>query len=59
MKPTEEQFREYVEIRDSGVTNMFDIRHIVSISNTGLDKDICVYIMQNFTDLAIEYGVDI
>lgn len=59
MKPTKEQFEEYVEIRDSGVTNMFDIAFIESISNTGLDRPICLYIMQNFVELAEEYEVEI
>lgn len=59
MKPTREQYVEYVAIRNSGVTNMFDIRFICDISETGLTKDICLYIMQNFADLADEFGVDI
>lgn len=59
MKPTKEQFQEYVAIRDSGVTNMFDVRYITSISDTGLTKPICIYIMQNFQELADEYGVAI
>lgn len=59
MKPTEAQFVEYVEIRDSGVTNMFDIMMVVSLSETGLTKDICLYIMKHFLELAEEYEVDI
>lgn len=57
MKPTEEQFEEYVSIRDSGVTNMYDIRYIESVSDTGLNKPICIYIVQHFVELAEEYGV--
>ena len=59
MKPTKEQFEEYVEIRDSGVTNMFDVRYITDISCTGLTRPICVYIMQHFLELAEEYDVDV
>ena len=59
MKPSREQFEEYVAIRDSGVTNMFDIRFIQSISCTGLNKDICLYIMKHFVELADEYDVEI
>lgn len=59
MKPTKEQFKEYVAIRDSGVTNMFDISFIVDISIEGLTKDICLYIMQHFKELADEYEVEI
>lgn len=58
-KPTKEQFEDYVFIRDSGVTNMFDIRRIMEISDTGLTRDICLYIMQNFVELAEEYKVEI
>lgn len=59
MKPTREQFKEYVEIRDSGITNMFDVRFIESYSETGLNKPICIYIMQHFSELAEEYGVSV
>lgn len=59
VKPTEEQFREYVAIRDSGITNMFDIGYIMDLSTTGLDKPICLYIMKNFMELAEEYEVEV
>lgn len=59
MKPTFEQFKEYLEIQNSGVTNMFDIRTITAISYTGLNKEICRYIMQNYCDLEEEFGITI
>ena len=59
MKPTKEQFEDYISIRDSGVTNMFAIYHVCNLSITGLTRDICMYIMQNFTELADEYRVEI
>ena len=59
MKPTKEQFEEYVAIRDSGITNMYDIRFITSISETELTQSICIYIMQHFVELAEEYEVEI
>lgn len=59
MKPTKEQFEEYVAIRDSGVTNMFDVNFITAISETGLNKNICLYIMNHFEELAEEYEVTI
>ena len=58
-KPTEAQFVEYVEIRDSGVTNMFDIRRITQMSKTGLTRENCLYIMKYFVELAEEYEVQI
>ena len=58
-KPTKEQFQEYIDIRDSGVTNMFDVSYITAISGTGLDKSVCFYIMNHFRELSEEYGVKI
>lgn len=55
-KPTKEQFKDYLRIRDSGVTNMFDIKTVCMLSYTELTRDICVYIMENFEDLIEEYG---
>lgn len=59
VKPNKDQFVEYVSIRDSGETNMYDIKYIEGISLTGLNKEICFYIMKHFTELADEYGVKI
>ena len=56
-KPTKEQFEDYVRIRNSGAVNMWDITYICDESYTGLTKDMCFYIMDNFTKLADEYGV--
>lgn len=58
-KPTKEQFEDYVAIRDSGMTNMFDVRTVCNLSVTELTKEICLYIMTNFSALAKEYGVDV
>ena len=59
MKPTKEQFEDYVSIRDSGVTNMFAISVVCDLSHTGLTKEICFYIMEHFKELSDEYGVEI
>ena len=59
MKPTFEQFKEYLEIQNSGVTNMFDVKTIMAISYTGLNKEICRYIMQNYCDLEEEFGITV
>ena len=52
--PTREQFKEYVDIRDRGVTN-----NITTISKTELTKDICIYIMGHFLELANMYNIRI
>ena len=57
-KVTKEQFEEYVSIRDSGVTNMFDI-NTVCLYATMLTREDCLYIMSNFSELANEYGVEV
>lgn len=58
-KPTKAQFEDYVAIRDSGMTNMFDVRTVCNLSCTGLTSEICLYIMTNFRALAKEYEVDV
>lgn len=59
MKPTKEQFEEYIAIRDSGMTNMYNVKFICDMSYTGLTRDICIYIMEHFEELAEEYEVEI
>ena len=57
MKPTKEQFEDYVSIRDMGITNMFAVRTVCQLSCTGLTKENCLYIMSHFEELAEEYDV--
>ena len=59
VKPTKEQFEDYVSIRDSGVTNMFMVSVVCDLSSTGLTRDNCFYIMDHFKELADEYKVEI
>jgi hypothetical protein len=58
-KPKKSQFMDYVRIRNSGVTNMFDIRAVCEYSNTGLTRENCFYIMNHFMELADEYNVEV
>ena len=55
-KPTKEQFEDYVRIQKSGVTNMWAIRTVCDLSTTGLTTDICLYIMDHYSELKEEYG---
>lgn len=55
MKPSKEQFLDYENIRQSGITNMFDIRFVCSLSTHGLTKEHCLYIFANYSDLMEEY----
>ena len=58
-KPTKEQFEDYVAIRNFGVTNMFDVRTVCDLSETGLTRELCIYIMSIFMERAKEYEVDL
>lgn len=55
-KPTKEQFHDYVRIQRWGVTNMWAIRTVCELSETGLTSDICLYIMNHYEELMEEYG---
>lgn len=55
-KPTKEQFEDYVFIQKSGVTNMWAIKTVCDLSTTGLTTDICLYIMDHYSELEEEYG---
>ena len=59
MEITREQFMAYEEIRQSGITNMFDVRTVIeeSIEESDgyLDKEAVQVIMINFTQLMETY----
>ena len=56
MNVTKENFKSYVDVQESGVTNMFDVRTVGAIS--GLDKDQIMYIMSNYGEYADKYNAD-
>jgi len=47
-------FIKYLDVRDSGVTNMFDLRNVTAL--TGLSKEQIMYIMKNFDKLNKKYN---
>ena len=47
-------FVRYLDCRDSGVTNMFDVRNVTAL--TGLSKEQIVYIIKNFDKLEKKYN---
>jgi len=55
MNITKEQFLTYERIRQSGVTNMFDVRAVRSLSGGVLSDDNCFEIMKNFSSLKEMY----
>ena len=42
-----EKFRKYVVVQKSGVTNMFDVKRVCSLS--GLNEEDCFDIMKNYS----------
>ena len=53
MEITQQQFEAYVDVQMSGVTNMFDVRTVSSLS--GLDRDQITTIMSNYSELNDKY----
>ena len=51
---TQEQFEAYVDVQESGVTNMFDVRTVSDLS--GLDKQEIMTIMQSYGELEEKYN---
>jgi len=51
---TKEQFTAYVRVQKSGVTNMFDLNNVTAL--TGLDKNQCIAIMEQYSELDKKYN---
>ena len=51
---TQDEFDSYVEVQESGITNMFNVSVVSDYS--GLSRDKIVSIMKNYTDLNDKYG---
>ena len=50
---TKEQFEAYVDVQESGVTNMFDVKTVGQLS--GLEKEQIMKIMTNYGELKDKY----
>ena len=50
---TKEQFKAYVNVQMSGVTNMFDVKTVGQLS--GLEKEQIMTIMTNYGELKDKY----
>ena len=50
---TEEQFEAYVDVQESGVTNMFDVKTVSELS--GLGKEVIITIMKSYGELKEKY----
>ena len=49
-----EQFEAYVDVQESGVTNMFDVRTVGELS--GLEKEEIMTIMKSYGELKEKYN---
>ena len=54
MSITQDEFNAYEDVRESGVTNMFNVSVVSDYS--GLSRDKIITIMKNYTDLNDKYG---
>ena len=54
MSITKEQFQSYEEVRESGKTNMFNVKMVEMLS--GLEREEIIEIMENYGDLQTKYG---
>ena len=54
MNITQEEFDAYEDVRQSGVTNMFNVSVVSDYS--GLSRDKIITIMSNYNTLADKYG---
>ena len=52
-KITKENFEAYVDVQESGITNMFDVRMVQSLS--GLEKEQIMKIMVDYGTLKDKY----
>ena len=52
-KITKKDFEAYVNVQESGITNMFDVRMVKSLS--GLEKEQIMTIMQHYGELKDKY----
>lgn len=57
MEITEEQFRAFVRVRDSGLTNMWDAGNVEALSGGVVTRDIHIAIIERFDDLAKRFQV--
>ena len=51
---TQEQFEAYVDVQESGVTNMFDVKTVGQLS--GLEKEQIMKIMTDYGTLREKYN---
>jgi hypothetical protein len=57
-KVTKEQVEAYEQVRQSGVTNMWAVDVVCDYAADMIDKDDCLYIMENYSELISAYDIN-
>lgn len=52
---TKKDMQAYEDVRQSGVTNMFDVKKVMLLS--GLTKEECINIMENYDEYMKKYNI--
>ena len=55
MKITEDKFNQYKIVREGGLTNMFNIKQVIELSDD-LTKEEIIEIMENYEKYVKEFG---
>jgi hypothetical protein len=55
MENEKAKFLAYEDVRQSGQTNMFDVRVVQMLADVELSKQDIMYIMQNYGELKAKY----
>lgn len=58
LKVTKEQMEVYENIRQSGITNMWDTNTVCRLSGGILDKDVCLAIIKDYSNLMRTFGIE-
>ncbi len=56
-KINEEQMQAYEDIRQSGITNMFNVTAVIALSDGLLTKADCIDIMHNYEKYIEEFNI--
>ena len=54
---TKEKMQAYENVRQSGLTNMFDIKKVISLSKFILTREDCIDIMENYTKYIKQFKI--
>ena len=59
---TEEKFKTYLKVQNSGLTNMFDVNQVIALgekfNNITLSKEDCLDIMKNYSKYQKEFELE-